>query len=70
MKSDIFLSKQKARVLASLGSGNALIQLFDQLPDTTFFVKNTDSILLAGSRTFYERLGFHEEVDMIGKSDF
>jgi len=70
MKSDISLPSQKARVFASLGSENALLQLFDQLPDTTFFVKNTDSILLAGSRTFYERLGFHQESDMVGKSDF
>ena len=64
------MPSQKARVFASLGSENALLQLFDQLPDTTFFVKNTDSILLAGSRTFYERLGFHQESDMVGKSDF
>ncbi|MFY7816744.1 MAG: helix-turn-helix domain-containing protein [Akkermansiaceae bacterium] len=70
MKSDIFLKSQKAQLLASVGEKNVLIQLFDQLSDTTFFLKNADSVLLAGSRTFYERLGFHREDQMIGKSDF
>ncbi|MFM2171676.1 MAG: hypothetical protein RI957_1905 [Verrucomicrobiota bacterium] len=70
MKSDIFLQNQKTRLLASVGQKNALIQLFDELSDTTFFVKNSDSVLLAGSRSFYERLGFYEENEMIGKSDF
>lgn len=70
MKSDNFLKNQKAYLLASVGAENTLIHLFDQLSDTTFFLKNAQSLLLAGSRTFYERLGFHDENEMIGKSDF
>lgn len=70
MKSDITLAKQRASLLASTGHNNAMIELFDQIPDTTFFLKNTDSVLLAGSRTFYERLGFDDERGMVGKSDF
>ncbi len=70
MKSDILLHNQKASLLSCVGMENSLTQMFDQLHDTTFFLKNSDSVLLAGSRSFYERLGFHEESEMIGKSDF
>ena len=70
MKSDILLANQRTVLFASMGHHNALTQLFDQIPDTTFFLKNADSVLLAGSRTFYERLGFDDESEMLGKSDF
>ena len=70
MKSDTSLEAQKSQLLTSIGNQHALTKLFDQLPDTTFFLKNTDSILVAGSRTFYERLGFSSEQQLLGKSDF
>ena len=70
MKSDIALESQKSQLLTCIGNQHALTQLFDQLPDTTFFVKNMDSMLVAGSRTFYERLGFSNEQQLLGKSDF
>lgn len=70
MKSDTSLIDLKDKVLAALAQHGMLTQLFDNLPGITFFVKSLDSILLAGSRSFYERLGYFNEEQMLGKTDF
>ena len=56
--------------MACMGNQGALAALFDHLPETTFFVKNADSVLLAGNQRFYERFGFADESQLIGKTDF
>lgn len=70
MKSDTTLSNLKAKVLAAIAQQGMLTQLFDNLPGITFFVKGLDSVLLAGSRSFYERLGYFNENQILGKTDF
>jgi len=44
-------------------------ELFNYMPDTLYFVKNLDFLLMAGNQAFIERCGFHSEEEMIGKSD-
>jgi PAS domain-containing protein len=70
MKSDTSLLTLKEQVLSALTQHSMLTMLFDNLPGITFFVKSLDSILLSGSRSFYERLGYTKEEQMLGKTDF
>ena len=70
MKSDTSLLALKSQVLSALTQHGMLTMLFDNLPGITFFVKSPDSILLSGSRSFYERLGYINEEQMLGKTDF
>lgn len=70
MKSDTSILTLKEQVLSALTQHSMLTMLFDNLPGITFFVKSLDSILLAGSRSFYERLGYTKEEQMLGKTDF
>ena len=44
-------------------------ELFNYMPDTLYFVKNLDLLLMAGNQAFVERCGFVSEEEMIGKSD-
>ena len=70
MKSDKQLYLIKEQLLSALAQHGMLTMLFDNLPGITFFVKSLDSILLSGSRSFYERLGYINEEQMLGKTDF
>lgn len=56
--------------MASMGNHGALAMLFDHLPETTFFVKNAQSVLISGNQRFYERFGFADESELMGKTDF
>jgi len=67
MKSDKQLYLIKEQLLSALAQHGMLTMLFDNLPGITFFVKSLDSILLSGSRSFYERLGYINEEQMLGK---
>lgn len=45
-----------------------LEQLFDQVPDVAFFVKDSDGRYLAVNQSLVERHGFHAKGEVIGKS--
>lgn len=45
-------------------------QLFDHLPGVSFFAKNADFEIVCANLAFVERLGFHSESEIIGKTDF
>ena len=44
--------------------------LFNDLGKIAFFVKNHRFQLVFGNRVFYERFGFSEEAEIVGKEDF
>ena len=56
--------------LASLAAPDQLTGILDHLGDISVFAKNRDFQLTYGNRHFYERFGFSEGSDFIGKNDF
>jgi PAS domain S-box-containing protein len=48
----------------------AFHRLFDHMPEVSFFAKDSRFCFVAASRRFYERFGFTEERQIIGKNDF
>ena len=44
--------------------------LFEHIPDISFFVKNRDYQLVMANRTFWERLECSSEEELLGKDDF
>ena len=57
------------RFFDSIADQSALFSIFEQLPDVFFFVKNRDSLLIAGSRNMLHRLGMENESQIIGRPD-
>ncbi|RFC44096.1 MAG: AraC-type DNA-binding protein/PAS domain-containing protein [Verrucomicrobia bacterium] len=60
----------RARFLQQIGPDTPFYQLFEHLPDIAFFAKDSECRIVGASRLFYERLGFHEEAQILGKDDF
>lgn len=48
----------------------AMLQIFEHLPDTYFFIKDADSHFLFGNRALLSRLGLQQVSDFIGTTDF
>lgn len=61
--------KQSA-FLEQVAVQSAFYLLFDYLPGVSFFAKNKDFELVFANHSFLERLGFQEEEEIIGKTDF
>lgn len=57
-------------LLARIRKPEGFLALFDHLDQVAFFLKNSDFKIVAANRFFFERLGFREERDIIGKDDF
>ena len=60
----------RAAFLRRLDPGTPFYQLFDLLPDISFFAKDHQCRLMCASRRFVERFGFHDEERIIGCDDF
>jgi PAS domain S-box-containing protein len=56
------------RFFGDLGMQPDLLKLFDFLPDVHFFVKDADGNMMAMNQQFAERLGAHDQSEVIGKS--
>ena len=61
---------QKAQFLARIAGGSHFDQLFNHLPDVSFFAKNEALELQAANREFWSRLSVESEEAIIGKTDF
>lgn len=61
-KRSIFLSQR--------AEDSLFYHLFDHLPGVSFFAKNLDYEIVCANLAFLERLGFHNESEIIGKTDF
>src|SRR5215475_13204377 len=69
------LSRQTARAarerfLRRIGADTPFYQLFNLLPEISFFAKDHDFRLMCASRRFVERFGFREEAELIGRNDY
>lgn len=62
--------KARAAFLQQISHDTPFYQLFDCLPEVTFFAKDREFRLLCASQRFLERFGFHSEAEVIGKNDF
>src|SRR6186997_3373961 len=60
----------RERFLSRIASETAFYRLFDPMPDVAFFAKDSHFRIMAASRRFFERFGFTEETEIIGKDDF
>ncbi len=47
-----------------------MIQIFEHLPDTYFFIKDADSRFLYGNRALLDRLGLRQVSDFVGTTDY
>ena len=54
---------------ATLADPASLASMLDHLPDVLFFVKNRESLLMAGSRNLLDRLGIKNARDIAGRPD-
>lgn len=63
-------TRERARFLARVGPGSPFYQLFDFLPEISFFAKDRNFRLMCASQRFVERFGFRDESQVIGKDDF
>lgn len=53
-----------------IGGGNGFPELFARLERIAFFVKNRHFRIVFANRAFFERLGFREEREIVGRDDF
>ena len=58
------------RFLRRIGPDTPFYQLFDLMPEVSFFVKDLDCRLICANRSFVERLGLRDELDIVGRDDF
>ncbi len=63
-------SALRTRFLSSLSPLTPLYQVFDALPDHSFFAKDAQFRILCANRNFHERMGFPDEGSILGKNDF
>lgn len=56
--------------LDQIGPGSPFYRLFEHLPGISFFAKNAQFELVCANSAFLERLGFTNENDIIGKTDY
>lgn len=58
------------KFLRLLGSETPFYRLFDHMPDVSFFAKDRNFHLMCANQHFFERFGFRDESQVIGKDDF
>lgn len=63
-------ARLRERFLARIAPETAFYRLFDSMPDVAFFAKDQRFRIMGASRRFFERFGFKEETQIIGKDDF
>ena len=61
---------EQERFLGRIAPGTPFYRMFDLMPDLAFFVKDADFRIMGASRPFFERFGFHEELEILGRNDF
>lgn len=59
----------QTRMIRAIGNHAGFPALFDNLDRVAFFLKNSDFEIVFANRFFYERLGFTEESEIVGKND-
>ncbi|MDF1737590.1 MAG: AraC family transcriptional regulator [Verrucomicrobiales bacterium] len=62
-------SPLQSALIREIGGHAGFPALFDNLDRVAFFLKNRDFQIVFANRFFYERLGFTEESEIIGKDD-
>jgi AraC-like DNA-binding protein len=61
---------KRSTFLAKRADNSLFHHLFDYLPGVSFFAKNCQFEIMCANRAFLERLGFHDESEIVGKTDF
>ena len=62
-------ASHRDRFIRSIAAESSYHAIFEHIAGVAFFVKDRHSRLIAGNRHFYERLGFQNERELIGKDD-
>lgn len=60
----------RTRFLSAIGPDTPLHRILDLIPEISFFAKDTSFRLICASRSFIERLGFRDELQLTGRNDF
>lgn len=61
---------KRSNFLKQRADDSLFYHLFDHLPGVSFFAKNTDYQIVCANLAFLERLGFHSEAEIVGKTDY
>lgn len=61
---------QQHEFLEAIDPARHFHELFEHLTEISFFVKNRRGQIMRANRSFLERFGFKEELEIIGKTDF
>lgn len=70
MPSRAELLQSREEFLHKIGPETPFYQLFDLMPDVSFFAKDRQFRLMCVNQRFVERLGYQNEAQLIGKTDF
>lgn len=57
------------RALLSHPLCEAMLQVFEQLPETHFFIKDSESRFIFGNKALLERLGLRHQTEFVGTTD-
>lgn len=63
-------SQLRERFQRGIAPEGAFYQMFNHLPGISFFAKDNQFRIVAANRQFYQRFGFQEELEIIGKNDY
>ena len=62
------MATDSARLLAQLAAPLVTGELFDLVPDTVFFLKDTQGRYIAANQTLVDRCGCHSKADLLGRT--
>jgi len=60
----------RASFLAELADATQMARMFEHIPGVSFFAKNCACQLMLGNSHFYSRFGFHDEAEVVGRTDY
>ena len=64
------ITKLRTKFLREIGNHGGFPQLFENIDNISFFLKNSRFEILYANPTFYRRLGLSCESEVVGKEDF
>ena len=64
------ITKLRTEFLQDIGNHGGFPQLFENIENMSFFLKNSRFEILYANPTFYRRLGLSSESEVVGKEDF
>ena len=62
--------KQQEQFLNKIDASRGAVDLFEQLPDVFFFMKDKDGVFMKGNKALLDKMRLESEKELIGKTDY